>query len=463
MDANTLSSFFQSSQTVFPASAPGRLDVMGGIADYSGSLVLQMPIKERTNAWAALRQDGMIRVCSQTIATVGHVSEAQYALNDLAPHPDAIDYATVRTRLMQNQEAGWAAYVIGCALVLMKEKQIPIPGVDILLDSQVPIGKGVSSSAAIEVAVMRALAAALNLCLGDVELPVLAQRVENYIVGAPCGIMDQLASYLGRENRLLPILCQPHEVRDTVAIPSPLCFVGIDSGVRHAVSGASYGEVRTAAFMGYSIIAQAEGASRESLTQARKTGRFDSFPYQGYLANIDPGLFKIRYASLLPDSMSGQDFLDRYGETIDTVTAIEPHKTYAIRDCTRHPVGENARVTRFANLLQSLHTPTLIAADRKKAYIALGELMAGSHESYSACGLGCEATDAIVRAVQDAGPDQGVYGAKITGGGSGGTVCVLCEGETGIETAKTITQTHAQRFGIEPYLFQGSSEGACWS
>ena len=81
--------------------------------------------------------------------------------------------------------------------------------------------------------------------------------MENIIVvGAPCGIMDQMASYYGSEDTLVEINCQTAEVNDYISLPEPLRFVGIDSGVRRAVGGNSYGLVRTASFMGLSLLAQ---------------------------------------------------------------------------------------------------------------------------------------------------------------------------------------------------------------
>lgn len=455
--------FFQSDQTVYCASAPGRLDVMGGIADYSGSLVLQMPIQERTVAWVALRTDGRIRVRSRSVESIGLKSEIIVTIAQLLTDAGTIEYDYARSILSRIEGGNWAAYAIGCYLVLLKEKSISACGADILLDSQVPIGKGVSSSAAIEVAVMTALAEAFHLELRSEELPILAQRVENRIVGAPCGIMDQMASYLGRENRLLPILCQPVQTYTPIEIPEPIRFVGIDSGVRHAVSGASYSDVRTAAFMGYSIVARNDGVNADQLRKAKENGTTHGLPFTGYLANIDLSLFESRYWNLLPEKIMGKEFLDRYGDIIDSITSIDPNKTYAVNVCTAHPVFENHRVNAFAHLLETLSQNDRPDEERRQMYRLLGEAMFESHSSYSACGLGCPGTDELVKAVCNAGPQKGVYGAKITGGGSGGTVCVLCVGEQGVQTVKEIAIRYAEDRQIEPYLFTGSSDGARWT
>ncbi|MFB3788819.1 MAG: galactokinase [bacterium] len=452
-------SFFAAGRAIYHASAPGRLDVMGGIADYSGSLVLQMPIGERTHVWLSLREDRRVRVHSEAAAVIGLNGNVCVPLDEFKSRGD-IDYAKAGRLLARLPGGNWAAYAVGCFLVLGKEKSIPMPGADVWIQSDVPIGKGVSSSAAIEVAVMAALAKAAGVTLGNVELPTLAQKVENHVVGAPCGLMDQLASYLGRENRLLPILCQPDQVFAPAVIPDFVRFVGIDSGVRHAVSGSSYRDVRTAAFMGYTIAARLEGASPALLRAARKKGDRSSLPYHGYLANIPPSVFEIRYRDRIPEEIRGDEFLKIHGDIIDPVTAVDPGQVYRPRACATHPVHEHFRVCLFGRLLQSLGGEKAGPRERQTTLDAMGELMYQSHASYSACGLGNEYTDELVEMARLAGPGEGVHGAKITGGGSGGTVCVLCSGVQGLRTARRIAREYAARHGIKISLFDTSGPGA---
>ena len=428
-------------------SAPGRLDVMGGIADYSGSLVLQMPIRERTVVMLALRNDTTIRVRTQQ--PVSHpLFETDW--RQLLVTDDFIDYQRIRKILTTLPGGDWAAYAVGCLVVLAKEKGVARTGIDIWIDSQVPPGKGVSSSAALEVAVIRALAEAHQLTFTGTELPVLAQKAENRVAGAPCGLMDQLACHFGEPGKLLPILCQPDHVSDAIPLPEGVRFVGIDSGVRHAVGGGTYGTVRTAAFMGYTLMALYDGAYPHELQRSRDTGQRDHLLYNGYLANLTPREFEDRYA-WLPAQFKGGDFIEKYSVTIDPVTEVRLNVTYPVLQAARHPVYENTRVQYFSLLLQHL-PPTTDPPAREKALNQLGAWMYQSHDSYSACGLGSEQTDELVRLVRDhAG--QGVYGAKITGGGGGGTVCVLCDGAKGLETVRRIHESYQQRHGVAVHLF----------
>lgn len=448
--------FFDASATRTAASAPGRMDVMGGIADYSGCLVLQMPIAESARVEVAPRDDNLFRACSADAAELDQETEVSVNRDDVCLWGE-ISYPRVRECMIE-AGAPWASYVLGCAFALVHEAKVDMAGVDIYLASDVPLGKGVSSSAAIEVATMAALARAYGVDLSERGLPHLCQFVENRIVGAPCGLMDQLACYYGRAHHLLPILCQPDRVQQPVPVPEGIAFVGIDSGVRHAVSGASYTDVRVAAFMGYTLIADHLGVAFDRLAAARNSGNRKGLPYGGYLTNIALDQFTAEFQPFLPRQMEGKTFLGRFRTTIDPVTEVDADTAYGVQACTLHPVAEQVRCQAFADRLAALHDATDDDA-RETALVELGRLMVQAHNSYSACGLGNEVTDAIVDAVREAGPARGVYGAKITGGGSGGTVCVLCRGDEGAATARTIARDIR---GDDAVLFTGSSHGTHW-
>jgi L-arabinokinase len=411
---------FAAGRDVVVARAPGRLDVMGGIADYSGSLVLQLPLAEAT--WAALQRDPepVLRLASAGCAPF------QAPLLAFA----SLAYEDARAFFRRDPATSWAAYAAGAFVVLRHECSLGFAdGARVLIASDVPPGKGVSSSAALEVAVMTAIAAAFGIELEPRATALLCQKVENLVVGAPCGVMDQMTAVCGEQDRLLALLCQPAELRSSVAIPEDLAFFGIDSGERHAVSGSDYTSVRVAAFMGHRMLGLGNGE---------------------YLANVTPADFERRAAGL-PERMRGRDFLERFGGTADPVTRVEADREYAVRVCTAHPVYENARVHRFAELL----------GDRSGGArdVELGRLMYESHASYGACGLGSRGTDRLVALAREAGPARGVFGAKITGGGSGGTVAVLA-GRQAAEEVPGIARAYARALGCEVKLFAGSSAGA---
>lgn len=431
--------------------APGRLDLMGGFGDYSGSLVLQLPIREA--ALVALQPDAerVLRIVSLGAEANHRAASFTMSLADFETPSGPVDYATACAFFKREKTNQWAAYVAGAFLVLMRKRGVRFDGgARILISSQVPEGKGVSSSAAIEVAVMKAIAAAFDIHLEARDLGLLCQKVENLIVGAPCGVMDQMTSACGESGRLLALLCQPAELQGMVPLTEDIVVWGLDSGVRHSVSGADYGSVRVGAYMGYRIIAEIAGLKCEPGNDGGPVRVHDPV-WHGYLTNLSPSQWEQGYAARVPEMIQGSDFLQQYSGTTDTVTQVQPERSYAVRVPTAHPIYENFRVRAFIQLLNSTH-------DERRLEL-LGELMYQAHAGYMACGLGEPNTDRIVQLVRQAGSAQGLYGAKITGGGSGGSVAVL--GRRGADAAiAAIAAQYESETGHRPYIFTGSSPGA---
>ncbi|MDX2019333.1 MAG: GHMP kinase [Deltaproteobacteria bacterium] len=425
------------------ARAPGRLDVMGGIADYAGATVLERTCSEGTVCVAQVRGDDFVVVS---------------AANDVNTPARAIRLARNELQRLCEDEVAlnaffktpanhWAAYVLGAVIVLHKHQDVTLPpGLALLLVSDVPEGRGVSSSAAAEVASLYAVAQAVGVSLAPDRVAWLAQRMEHTLAGAPCGLMDQLAVVYGGVDQLLRIRCQPGSVQGVVTCPAQLRLWGIDSGVSHAVSGADYGTVRAATFMGYRILAHVL-----NMPIAHDAGQvqIDDQRFGGFLANVPPSEL-MPLLPLIPAVQTGAEFLRTYGGSSDTVTSVQPAIAYRVRDSLAHAVLDSHRALVFAALLDS---PNAIGNAPH-----LGELMLQSHASYGVIGLGSEATDALIADVR-AARARGVFGGRITGGGSGGTVCVLAHAEADVEV-QAIAARHSQRMGKPCHVFSGTSPGA---
>lgn len=412
----------------FTASAPGILDIMGGSADYAGSLVLQMPIRQRNHVTIARRDDGAIRI--------------QTGANPKNPPTKIVSSELPKP----GSPADWVAYVKGCLWMLRQEKGVEIAGADIWVDLQVAAGKGVASSSALSVAMFRALAQAYSLAFEGNELPILVQKVERLIAGAPCQFTAPLACHFGELGKVLPILCQPDHISDPFPIPEGLHFVGIDSGKRNLTEKDACEAGRTASFMGYTLLALQEGAYAHELQLARETGEREHLLYNGYLANITPREFEDRYA-WLPQQLKGSDFTDKY-VTIDPLTEVKPDAIYNVLQATRHPVYEHTRTQYFSLLLQ--HFPLRTDPEmREKSLRQLGSWMRQSHEDYAARGLGSPEADALVR-LADENAGNGVYGARLTGDNA---VYILCEGEKGLETVHGMHEAYQQKSGERVDLF----------
>jgi galactokinase len=364
------------------AEAPGRLDFLGGVADYSGSLVLQMPLALKTRV--AIREHPKQQLLFTSSAEGRCVVPWNTAPKDVPK---------------------WARYSYGCFLHFRAAHGwAPMTGLRFDLTSKVPISMGVGSSAALEVATLRALEEFTGKHFSGTTLAHLAQHVENTIVGAPCGLMDQLTAAHGVPGELLPILCRPDQLRPSVQLPEGVVAVGWPSGVKHAVTESPYATARTAAFMGRAL-------AEEVLGQA-----------VAHATEFSPSEIRSLSLDALPATLTGAQFLARCGELADPLSVIDLRREYRVRAGLLFPVEENFRVHAAVALLEGFQP-----GRRRETLRILAELLYQSHAGYSSIGLGCPETETMVSTIRSLGADRGFYGARSSGGGSGGTVVVLLE------------------------------------
>jgi galactokinase len=317
------------------ASAPGRVNLIGEHTDYNGGYVLPTAIPQQTTARVARRSDRRVRAWSADFADQGVL---EYDLGREEPRRKWLDYVAGVTR-----EAAKVAALPG--------------GFDLALTSEVPVGAGLSSSAALEVSLLRVLRSVFSLALDDVTIAKIGQRAENDFVGAPVGIMDQMASSLADPATAL-FLDARSLAFDRVPIPRAAALVVIDSGIEHSHAGGEYRTRRS----------ECEQAARAlGVRQLRDVG---------------------------PDEL----------ERIDRLPPVLARRA-------RHVVTEDARV------LEAV--ATLRAGDLER----LGRLLDLSHESLS---RDFEvSTPQIDRLVAIARRQPGVFGARLTGGGFGGSILAL--------------------------------------
>src|ERR1035441_1234831 len=338
-DPTGFAGFFNSGE-VWVTRVPARLDVMGGIADYSGANVCEAVLGHGMLMALQARTDRTLRIRSAQIGPRSLPVETRIPL-DYFRSGDAVgNYGQVRELCHANPIAAWAAYIGGSIFTLLKEESVELPfGFSFLLLSAVPMNVGIGSSAAVEIGTLSCLDAYLNLKLDGARIARLGQMAENHVVGAPCGIMDQIAVASGRESKLTHILCRPGAIVGEVEIPSGIGFVGINSMVRHSVAGNAYGNVRIGAFMGKKIINEIRA----------KTGR----AAVTYLTEISTDEFKSEFQSQIPETVLGSDFLAKYKTHDDPVTTVQPDATYRVAGPARHPIGENERVLKFITALEA--------------------------------------------------------------------------------------------------------------
>jgi galactokinase len=272
-DAFGLASFFTTGE-IRVTRVPARLDVMGGIADYSGANVCEAVLGRGVLVGLQPRTDRTLRIRTMHAGLKALPVETRLPLEYFHSQNRIVDYAEIRQLCQANPLASWAAYIIGSIFTLLKEEQVQLAyGFNLLLLSAIPMNVGIGSSAAVEIGTLTCLNSYLGLNLSPARLAQLGQMAENNVVGAPCGIMDQTAITSGREGCLTHILCRPGEVRGEVEIPRGTGFVGINSMVRHSVAGSPYKDTRIGAFMGRKIINQLRvRAHRPAVTLSHRTG-----------------------------------------------------------------------------------------------------------------------------------------------------------------------------------------------
>lgn len=348
--------------------APGRVNLIGEHTDYNSGFVLPIAIDLACYAASARNNDGMFRVYSQNLEQGREWPIA--ALSKLRPSGD------------------WTDYVIGVA------RQIPQnSGRDFLIDSTVPLGSGLSSSAAIEVAT--ALAAGWDLAgTSKLELAKLCQRAENEFIGLPSGIMDQYISVFGQAHAAVKIDCRSltHQI---VPLPDGVELNAVNSMVKHELGQSAY---------------------RERVSECKRAVEA--------IQKKHPAVSSLRDATL-----ADLDFID------DPV----------VRRRARHVITEDQRVLDF------------VQACEARDLAGMGRLFVESHRSLQAdYEVSCEEIDFLV---DTALAIPGVYGARITGGGFGGSTVNLLKPEAMARFEQTIGTAYRERFGKEPKLYKVRAGG----
>ena len=339
------------------ARGPGRLNAIGEHTDYSGGLVLPAAISLETRVAARLREDRTVRA-------------------------DSREKGAARAELGAPASGAWLDYVRGVARMLAEAGRMPERGFELAIESDVPVGAGLSSSAALGVATAHALAGAAGAPFGADECETVARlchRAESEFVGIPCGIMDPYASACGREGSALLLDCATLRA-ELVPIPSTCTFLVVDTGVRRELRAGGYED-------------RVRECARARDAAGRALGR-----ELAQLSELDP------------------DTLAAAADALDPVALAR----------ARHVTSENARVRDFA--------AALAAGDLEGA----GALLFASHESLARdFEVSWPEADRLVAASRELSRD-GVLGARMMGGGFGGCTLHLVRADAAPGLAKAL-------------------------
>jgi galactokinase len=348
--------------------APGRVNLIGEHTDYAEGFVMPVAIDFATLAAISPRTDGKIAIYSE------NYQEERY-----------FDAAALPAKASQH----WTDYPIGVVSILTGEGH-KFPGFSLTLWGDVPLGSGLSSSAALEVVTALAVLSLIGASYPGPVLARLCQRAENEYVGASCGIMDQFISANGKKDHALLLDCRDLSFK-LAPIPSHVALVIANTMVKHSVAGGDY-----------------------------PTRRRESEAACAVIASHRPGVPFLRDATL--------EDLDKWGSEMARKSLMR----------ARHVISEDLRTVAACDALL------------KGDLAELGRLMAEAHTSYSKDFEGsCEEADAMVSLAQDL---PGLIGARLTGGGFGGCTVNVVEQAQAPAFAEALGKRYAAKFGIVPQI-----------
>ncbi|MBA3353058.1 MAG: galactokinase [Blastocatellia bacterium] len=358
--------------------APGRVNLIGEHTDYNDGFVMPFAIDRRVLVAASGRED------SKITARALDVNDAVSI--DLA---DAPEY----------RRGSWVDYVEGTARCIAKRFG-PIRGADLMFTSTVPSGAGLSSSAAIEIAIGTALLTLSELEIDGKLLAFAAQEAEHEYVGIRSGIMDQFVSVFGKSRNAMLLDCRSLDLEYIPIVSGDTAIAVIDTNVKHNLAATEYNTRRRECEMGVEILAK----------------------------NL-PGIRSLRDVAI--------EDLDEHGNLL----------AENIRRRCRHVISENDRTIAAASAL------------RRSDIVEAGRLMFESHRSLrDDYEVSCPELDCLVDV---ASAVTGVHGARMTGGGFGGCTVNLVDRSSINELRASVVEKYQARFGILPdfYLFE-ASDGA---
>lgn len=351
---------------------PARVNIIGEHTDYNDGFVLPMSTALFTSIAATRRDDRLLRVSSSSVAEASVID-----LDDL----------------QRGDPVSWIDYVKGVAAEL-QQYGVQLHGADLQIDSDIPLGAGLSSSASLELSVAKSLLAVADTDIAPPELARLCQRAEHNYAGVHCGIMDQYTLACAQKGHAILLDCRSLEMQQ-VPLPYKIGFILTDSGVRHSLAAGEY-NARTD-----------ECAAAVALFAKRV-----------------PGIDKLRDVSMDMLQASRSDLGD-----------------ILYRRC-RHVLTENQRVL------------DAVAALENSAAQHLGSLLTACHASLrDDFEVSCGELDALVAA---ANASQRVFGSRMVGAGFGGCVLSVCEASDIEAAAREIRDNYAALTGNQPWQHQVS-------
>ena len=349
-------------------AAPGRVNLIGEHTDYNDGFVLPLAI-ERHIVIAADSN-------SSRNVTLHSVTTGETATFSVRPK-------------VERGEPGWSNYVRG-VMAGFQQRQKKVGGFDAVIESSLPLGGGLASSAALEVAAATLLEAMTGVALDPIEKALLCQRAEHDFAGVPCGIMDQFTSILARENHALLLDCRSRTTTPVAMTDPAVTVLIINTNIRHKLAESEYAKRRS----------QCEAAARVLKVPALRDATPEAL--EAARGQMEPVVFRR----------------------------------------ARHVITENARTLEAAKAIQASDWP------------AVGRLMYASHASLrDDYAVSCPELDTVVEIARAMGAAGGVIGCRMTGGGFGGCAVSLVKTEAVQRITRKLDEAYEKKTGRQTTIF----------
>ena len=349
-------------------AAPGRVNLIGEHTDYNDGYVLPMAIERHIVIAAESNTDRQVTLHSETTGET-----ASFGL-----HPK-----------VDRGDPGWSNYVRGVIAGFQKLKK-KVPGFDAVIESTLPYGGGLASSAALEVATATLLEAITSQTLDPIEKALLCQRAEHDFAGVPCGIMDQFTSILAQENHALLLDCRSRTTTPVPMTDPAVTVLIINTNIRHKLVEGEYAARR----------AQCEAAARA-----------------------------LKVASLRD-------------ATPEALNKAQKQMEPMVFRRARHVITENERTLQMAKAIQASDWP------------AVGQLMYASHASLrNHYEVSCPELDTVVEIAKAMGDAAGVIGCRMTGGGFGGCAVSLVKSDEVQRITRRLDEDYEKKTGRQTTIF----------
>jgi galactokinase len=355
-------------------AAPGRVNVIGEHTDYNDGFVLPMAIERYVVIAAALTTEASEQSHGNAVFhSISLGDSLNVSLDEVA----------------KSEPGNWSNYVKG-VLAGFLDLEYNIPSFNAVIHSSIPLAGGLSSRAALEVAVATLLEAILGASIYPTEKALLCQQAEHRFAGVPCGIMDQFCSVFGQENALMLLDCRSQQIQSVAFSASDVTVLITNSNVKHDLAGGEYAERR-----------------QQCKTAANCLG-----------------------VSSLRDT------------TLAEIEVLSDQMDKTITRRARHVITENTRTLQVADAIRGAN------------WLAAGKLMYASHKSLrDDYEVSCDELDILVELAQNIGVSGGVFGSRMTGGGFGGCTVSLVRTDAVDSVAEALRTLYLEKTGIEPSLF----------